>query len=459
MAVSTREGQCWIDRSNTDSSHRCNNNEEGEDGRGEIQREPLLVLSAVVTTDDDNNIGLSDIEADTQSGDYPEKHSQPSNPSSFWRFRMLFLALVCCTAGAFLLIYFIDDTDSNGTDPSSSTSNDGASPPLEAIKHGITALKGAFQETGKKANSDGNLSKLFPALLDFYRRGDSSKTQAPNDDANRLDLPPLPGPDNQCSCQGIRNNDTKCCTRYVHVMHKMGYAMTKSSNMPELEPYFSNGSVIRSVHRTNLLNFSSIQDYRDIFLFRNIYDALISGYIYHKSGRECWLTGNGKARHSDKFLPHWPLELSYNPKPPISGRSLCRYLADEPPLVGMHMYMDYVFRHWYSNHLARWAVSLLYHPDGSKRAHIVCFEDVLSSRETALRGTIDFLFHLKGEEIPSSSGHTSSNSTFFSSYEGGHTTAKSHDPVLHDELIGVIQQIDGAYYNGDIAWLNQTWPC
>eukprot|EP00592_Proboscia_alata_P008577 CAMPEP_0194353274 /NCGR_PEP_ID=MMETSP0174-20130528/1601_1 /TAXON_ID=216777 /ORGANISM="Proboscia alata, Strain PI-D3" /LENGTH=412 /DNA_ID=CAMNT_0039121733 /DNA_START=436 /DNA_END=1674 /DNA_ORIENTATION=+ len=46
--------------------------------------------------------------------------------------------------------------------------------------------------------------------------------------------------------------------------------------------------------QTNSSDHSSHSDYRFIIPVRNWYDALISGYNYHKTGRECWLNYAGR---------------------------------------------------------------------------------------------------------------------------------------------------------------------
>lgn len=37
-------------------------------------------------------------------------------------------------------------------------------------------------------------------------------------------------------------------------------------------------------------------DFRHVLVARDIYQAIASGYLYHESGHECWLTFNGQSR-------------------------------------------------------------------------------------------------------------------------------------------------------------------
>jgi hypothetical protein len=43
-------------------------------------------------------------------------------------------------------------------------------------------------------------------------------------------------------------------------------------------------------------------------MLRNAFEAFVSGYLYHKSGRECWLSPEGQVNGKDsrhEGLRHW----------------------------------------------------------------------------------------------------------------------------------------------------------
>jgi len=510
-----------LSSSSSDDGYCCRDEDDEEEGGGggiEQQQEPLLLSSSAAassscscTPPDSNDNGVDTYEEtatpydccwccrEQQRQRKQRATAQPQSSSSsslFRRYRKLFLGLACCDFFASVLLLTVPAFRSNAVDlfllgrlndsDSDGGGNKGGTdvePKPDVVAATSTAVDpppspAGAKTTKKKKRSRGSSnkqkkSKLFPLLLDSYRRGEvlnvtveKRKKKKRNERETRP--PPLPGPDDQCSCHGTNSNSTssnnkKCCVRYLHVMHKMGFVMTQGGNMPEVAPYYKDKSIIRSApdlnrHRhIDLLDFSGAKDYRDVFIFRNIYDAIVSGYVYHKSGRECWLKDNGKKNKFDVFPRYWISQLSFTPSPSYCGRSLCKYLAEESLLAGMHVYIDYVFRYWYRDPLARWAVSQQYQPEGSLRARVVCFEDVMSHREATIQGVVDFLFsHQGGNKEPTLKQSSKGSS---STYHGGHTTAQSHDPLLHDELVRIIQQVDETYYNGDIAWLNQIWPC
>lgn len=104
-----------------------------------------------------------------------------------------------------------------------------------------------------------------------------------------------------------------------------------------------------------------VADFRMVMIVRDIYDSLVSGYLYHLTGRECNLDHRGK-----------PLPEGYNPfsnvkkwhrvmrsgplDPPRGARSLCRYLADESEKAGMRAYVDYIFNSQYVTLMTNWAL-------------------------------------------------------------------------------------------------------
>jgi len=54
-----------------------------------------------------------------------------------------------------------------------------------------------------------------------------------------------------------------------------------------LNPFYWNKTVERRLSpgknkSKDMLNFSGFTDYRDVFVFRDIYDSLVSGFLYHK---------------------------------------------------------------------------------------------------------------------------------------------------------------------------------
>lgn len=82
-------------------------------------------------------------------------------------------------------------------------------------------------------------------------------------------------------------------------------------------------------------------DYRDVLLIRNIYDALVSGYLFHKEGQEC----DDMGYKGELSLKRWYSWISYELDPPREHRSLCKYIASESEEVGMRAYIGMCYLH------------------------------------------------------------------------------------------------------------------
>jgi hypothetical protein len=92
-------------------------------------------------------------------------------------------------------------------------------------------------------------------------------------------------------------------------------------------------------------------DYRDIVLVRNFYEALISGYLYHYQGNECWRNQFGRPMPKHKwvncnfriFVGGNQSYIKYALDPPANpGDTLCHYLANNTEAVGRRAYMSWV---------------------------------------------------------------------------------------------------------------------
>ena len=45
---------------------------------------------------------------------------------------------------------------------------------------------------------------------------------------------------------------------------------------------------------------SNATDYRHVVIVRNMFESIVSGFLYHKSGHECWLSFNGQKNGHEK---------------------------------------------------------------------------------------------------------------------------------------------------------------
>jgi len=82
-----------------------------------------------------------------------------------------------------------------------------------------------------------------------------------------------------CSCRNP-HADLQCCRRTIFRTHKMGCVMTESLFVKD---YPLIQLATEPEHFTYLKQGLPQQDYRDVIVLRDIYDSLISGYMFHKS--------------------------------------------------------------------------------------------------------------------------------------------------------------------------------
>jgi len=80
-----------------------------------------------------------------------------------------------------------------------------------------------------------------------------------------------------CSCLNPTSNTRECCSRTIRRSHKMGSVMTThlfESYQPEIRKIWDPES-------HNYTQDIPSTDYRDAILLRNLFDSLVSGYLYH----------------------------------------------------------------------------------------------------------------------------------------------------------------------------------
>ena len=147
--------------------------------------------------------------------------------------------------------------------------------------------------------------------------------------------------DNTCSCWSTAATAASCCKRSVYRWHKMGSLLTVDLlapiNFNRPRPVkVSRGLSLPQMERRIVERYSEMrktQQGRDVVVIRNYVEAIISGYLYHKSGRECWTDPRGIVRlesdyHYSMKNVDWEKFVSPSSSPqhsrsPGRGRNLC----------------------------------------------------------------------------------------------------------------------------------------
>jgi len=307
----------------------------------------------------------------------------------------------------------------------------------------------------------------------------------------------------ECDCathpmiSGVSLGSDPCCYRNIYACHKHGFLLIHDTldhgYLPKVKPVriATNAAwgketalAERYTHRA--------ADYRSIMVVRNWYDAIISGYLYHKRGHECtvglqgnrFAAGGSSGRKVMGWLYHNPKWFQYvrvargqrqqqRPQPAAAvgttatatvfpekqdekeedRRDLCSYLAEESEFYGLLAYAD-----WALNMYQRmqWMLALKHQErnreDGKTKTLVVCYEDFVANYTSVVQEMQSFLYPASGDDrtdrpvtIQPPTSHD------------GHKT--SHDRKLRQRLKQYLLRMDEVYFGGDIAAGNSHFNC
>lgn len=268
-----------------------------------------------------------------------------------------------------------------------------------------------------------------------------------------------------CSCEKDLNS-MYCCQRALIVVHKMG--VTAAEDMKGKYFFDMVGTPqIMSDHRYGQLFDAAFEspviDYRHAVITRNWYESIVSGYLYHKSGRECWLDWFGNPGHQgwllNNRLEDWERRIMQDPVltigklkwNPGNGRDLCKYLSDESEEMGLRVYSAWAFASFMNplSHFRRRRLEME-GQSGRNRTTFVCYEDLMSPTRhaDAVNSLTDWFFPNKNIKKLSFQQEK---------YEGGHATDK--DPTLRTRLQQIVAKLDADYFAGSIAQGSAEFGC
>jgi len=140
----------------------------------------------------------------------------------------------------------------------------------------------------------------------------------------------------------------------------MGYVLFQELLKSMSPPIAKRIQLTQSPRSGNYLINPPMVDYRLVLVVRDIYASLVSGYLYHFTGRECHLDHYGdplpEGQNPFANVKRWHRYLKGELDPPRRGRTLCQYLADESERAGMKAYMEYIFNSQYQTLMNNWAL-------------------------------------------------------------------------------------------------------
>ena len=325
-------------------------------------------------------------------------------------------------------------------------------------------------------DTSNNLRIISPLVNEWRLHG--------NIDSWSISFPPLPKIHSTCDCTTTMSslngmNNTTCCDRMVMRSHKLGHIwsrdmMIKIQQTLDQQNFTATTDSNDTSARSPLITLSSPKqrnvtlppwpqnDVRVILLLRNIYSALVSGYLYHKSGMECWLASNGTLQSLQRQQKHdavccWRTFVSFPYPNEENTTSLCHLIQEQPVEIGMKAYIEWVMKRHYQQHEIFDQLALsVFVPWIGERTKIHCFEEFTSVPEYESELLwLEFFFSSTTLWRSHDDGTNASSST--AEYNGTHAT--SHDPELRQSLVNIIRQLDGQYFGGQIEWLNSVIPC
>jgi hypothetical protein len=305
-----------------------------------------------------------------------------------------------------------------------------------------------------------------------------------------------------CSCLNSFSNGT-CCARTVLRAHKFGFRLA-AQWLGELRDA---GDLVLTatidpiyLPPPRAAAASAASDYRHVVMVRNFTEAFVSGYLYHKSGRECWLDPEGirpaNGGTTRERLRGWEAAVASHlgpsdPDPDPANRSLCRYLADEDEEVGMKVYVAYALARWYRGlvpYLERTRGGILYQQgttpppsaaaaagnnsnNNNNRSLYVCLEDASDPRRERMvyDAIMDFLYpggfadgggrhaHPFPSKGASSLDEGDAAAVAPRRYDGPHATDR--DPTQRRRLAELVTRLDSTLFKNRISLADGLLGC
>lgn len=264
----------------------------------------------------------------------------------------------------------------------------------------------------------------------------------------------------ECGASSHHNNaENKCYERYLLCLHKMGFVLTgelvKGYKIPAKKP-----KEIKGGDCAPLLLPAPKADFCAAMITRNMIDSIMSGYLYHKAGRERWLDSVGRP-WQPKWRPwqesKWSWERNFTfpgSFPPRQGRSICKCLEEESEQDGVRVCVKHAT-------LARcqlvlcgcWERATRLSDDPLRgRALFQCCEDFLNRNMemSEVQKTIVFLFPEESSGILLQSRPKE---------RGPALRSTSHSATLRARLRNLIRHLDVNVFNSALAKHQAVLQC
>ena len=324
-----------------------------------------------------------------------------------------------------------------------------------------------------------------------------------------------------------RSANSSCyCHRNVFVVHKMGYEMILSILKEQINTDIVDVNDDNMVHMlyisedehnqnrfhqsittmTNILqqqqqqkqldDQGQQQDYRSVIVTRDFVKSLISGYFYHRSGRECTLDHFGEpietgwlrvGRYFERLLLYGNHSQPHNlPYRPIRQRTLCRYLQQVSPQHGFRVYVEFAYLIYFKPLIETYYEPLLeaetklatamateslaamaessssssFPSNNNYKTIHLCYEDILKNHTWAVQEIEQHMFggprrhhgHGHGDLLPTTT-------TMMTTANNNNTHTVPKDESLVKDLSEYFVEIDMKLFNGQLSKWNTRLGC
>mmetsp|Transcript_10793 Transcript_10793/g.16576 ORF Transcript_10793/g.16576 Transcript_10793/m.16576 type:complete len:374 (-) Transcript_10793:81-1202(-) len=251
-------------------------------------------------------------------------------------------------------------------------------------------------------------------------------------------------------------------TIHFHTTHKMGYFM-----LYRFVSKYNREKVFRGRFTGSVKPFKRVKKgVPTVVVVRDMFDATVSGYLYHKSGHECWLNQYGypNAKVPRRRRNDWASKVNLTedvstvPIPKIPEKGLCQALNATNETIGVGIYLEFAMKKFYHS-------IPKFRNRNKNNAMFVCFEDMVANELEILRQINDrFDLALNVTNITALSDsrkHSTEtgNATNITILHAGPTHATDPDPVLRKRLYAIAREVDCQYFGCEIKRWNEELGC
>mmetsp|Transcript_6141 Transcript_6141/g.10309 ORF Transcript_6141/g.10309 Transcript_6141/m.10309 type:complete len:477 (-) Transcript_6141:439-1869(-) len=196
-----------------------------------------------------------------------------------------------------------------------------------------------------------------------------------------------------------------------------------------------------------------------VLLIRNVINSIVSGYVYHKAGIECYHQGILAGQQVERLWKEsaWNTTVTFVPHPPSAGRNLCRYLATTSEIEGIAVYAEFALRKFITR-----VANIAAQQSNSTGARIllICLEEVTDPKRCrgALQRMDNFLNITRGAArqplLDAYMKYRCGNGI-----DPGHSKSHLIDDSGRDQLAEAIRLVDSRYLGGRLVAAQASLKC